>query len=85
MGIRMRHRGCEMGTRRCGLRHAVDWPTHKRGPSMWATMGPITTGCSGRSAARPAAEPERWTDGRPRTDLIGSGWIAVHVRVILKV
>jgi hypothetical protein len=22
----------------------------------------LTTGCSGRSATRPAAEPERWTD-----------------------
>jgi hypothetical protein len=34
---------------------------------IWSLARPdcgLTTGCSGRPAARPAAEPERWADGR---------------------
>jgi hypothetical protein len=30
----------------------------------------LTTGCSGRSAARPAAEPERYTAQSPMTDTV---------------
>lgn len=30
--------------------------------AMCVSEGGLTTGCSGRSAARPAAEPERWAE-----------------------